>query len=361
MNRKRGLFCYYIPEEYVLENGASQCVTNFCSSLIKGGCFHKFYSEIPTYINDNIIDRLPKYKQIKYIQCRFFSNRHVTRYLNYIIENIELSFLLRKEYNIWFYNLDRNNVLCFLILKFLFKKKLFILLADHTPSKSKMSLKYFAEFLMEKYSSGILSLSVRTTISHDNMQYLPGIIPSESCKYIDKKYPEKSFLFSGALKNVTGIKMVLDVFSELPNIQLYITGRGEEEDVVRSYSLRYNNIHFLGYLEYQQYLDVLDSIPYCLSFRDPNLLENRNNFPSKIMEYFFHSKIVISTINYPELESLHYFYVPFVKEDIKKVIFDIYNLSDSMQQYYMDNTLMISNLYSANAWKEKLHLVEQNI
>ena len=119
MNRKRVLFCYYIPEEYVLENGASQCVTNFCSSLIKGGCFHKFYSEIPTYINDNIIDRLPKYKQIKYIQCRFFSNRHVTRYLNYIIENIELSFLLRKEYNIWLSSILIMNIVISSILLFI--------------------------------------------------------------------------------------------------------------------------------------------------------------------------------------------------------------------------------------------------
>lgn len=61
--------------------------------------------------------------------------------------------------------------------------------------------------------------------------------------------------------------MALDVFSELPECELYVSGRGEDESLVMKYASKYENIHYLGYLNYTDYLSYLKRFTVCLSFR----------------------------------------------------------------------------------------------
>ena len=49
----------------------------------------------------------------------------------------------------------------------------------------------------------------------------------------------------------------------------------------------------------------------CLNLRNPYLLENNNNFPSKILDYFSKGKIVLSTMQYSEIDGANYIYIPF--------------------------------------------------
>lgn len=39
-------------------------------------------------------------------------------------------------------------------------------------------------------------------------------------------------------------------------------------------------------MKYEDYLCLLDSATICLNLRNPNLPENNNNFPSKVLDYF---------------------------------------------------------------------------
>lgn len=356
----RSLYCNYIPQELVSLYG-SQCVTNFCGNLIEGNCFSKVYSEVPLNVKKNILAELPSIQKVKFIQVRVFGSFPILRHLNYLVENFLIVRLLRNDNSIWFYNLERHNLFAFMLLKVIYRKKIYVLLADHTPSNRLFSITKVAEICLSRFVDGILALSERLTIQNKNIVYMPGIVPMNainSIKETNGEIVKNAFFFSGALKKVTGIKMALDVFSELPECELYVSGRGEDESLVMKYASKYENIHYLGYLNYTDYLSYLKRFTVCLSFRDPNLAENKNNFPSKIIEYLACNKLVVSTIIYPELKDINYVYSNFDKEQLKMCILQLSQMNDAWFEKYSNHRDASLHYFSPMAWSNAFNRVE---
>lgn len=105
------------------------------------------------------------------------------------------------------------------------------------------------------------------------------------------------FMYAGLLEKVTGIDLLLEAFHQIdiPNIQLAVSGKGGLNSLVEEYAARDARIINLGYLEYDQYLENLKKADVLVNPRNMNLEENKNNFPSKIMEYLATGKPIIST------------------------------------------------------------------
>lgn len=335
----------------------SQAANNFCWNLIDAKCFDYVYACLPINISEKL--SYPKMGNIYDIQCRIFPHLGLFRYIHAFIENLYLVYKVGIHKKIWFYNITPYNIVAYLILKFLLRNKVFIILADFTPPTHKISLGSLIKWAIYK-SNGIISLSSRTDFTHKNISFLAGILPQYKIQNTIQRVHEKGeriFLFSGVLGNVTGLPMAIEVFKKIPEAKLYITGNGDST-YLNAIIKEYPNIEYLGYLSYEKYLDVLNTVDFCLNFRNPTLPENRNNFPSKVLEFFSWNKIVLSTTDYPELKDFKYLKVAYQEEDIKCMIRNILSLPSSDFVIYQDNKAALRNNFSESAWHHAIRETE---
>lgn len=349
----RVLICHIVPKHLTDKLITPQAPNNFCFNLQETNCFDNLYSIIPiSYFDERIISG----NGVIYFNGRKKSNKLFSIF-SIAINNLQCALLARKIENIWFYNIVNANILCYLVLRYLFRKKVFVLLLDYTPKHNILSIQNYIPHLIKK-SYGVISLSKRTKIANSNMDFIAGIIPMEKIqKRVHASKKKLSFLFSGILAKHTGFDLALDVFKQLPNYELFVSGFGDIESVDLN---MYENIKYLGYLPYNEYIKVYDKVDICLSFRDPDFPENCNNFPSKILEYFSFNKIVISTINYPELSEFNFFSCDFNITSIISTIKHIDSLEDSHLQHFCDNVEALKNNFSEIKWKKTLQKIEDN-
>jgi glycosyltransferase involved in cell wall biosynthesis len=193
-------------------------------------------------------------------------------------------------------------------------------------------------------------------VKHKNMLNIAGVI--DESKIQPLKIGRKNnliCLFSGNLDFYTGFDMAIDIFRELPNCKLIITGLGAPDISLLS---KFPNINYLGYLPYDEYLLLYNQVDICLSLRNPAFSENVNNFPSKILEYFCYNKIVVSTIQYPELTAFNYFSVEYSKDAIKETVLNICSMNKTDLYKYKDNQKALSTHFSAEKWKQSFKQLE---
>lgn len=349
----RSLICNVIPNELVHIVKSSQAVNNFCFNLIDNNCFDKVYSIVPLSYSD---DRIVSDKSVKYFANKKYGNK-ILGIISLIIGNVKCAFNARKTDTIWFYNIVNANILSYLLLRYIFRKNVFVILLDYTPCYNKFSIQAYIPDLIKK-SYGLISLSSRTEITHENIDYIAGIIPVNKIS-ADIIIPNKKlkFLFSGNMGRHTGFGLVLDVFKNLPECELYVSGSGELSTTDFS---PFKNIKYLGYLSYEKYLKLYAKVDVCLSFRDPEFAENNNNFPSKILEYFSYNKIVLSTINYPELKCFKYFSCDYELTEVMKTIKQIGSLDKDVLKLYYDNSDALKNNFSEIKWINTLNKIEEN-
>lgn len=347
----RVLISNVVPQEQVVRLKASQAANNFCFNLVKSGCFNEGLSIIPpSYSIEENNDNLFYY----------YANTgrgEFGKLYSHLINSIRLVYRARKYSNIWFYNVSSSSMPAYFLLRFIFRKKVYVILADHTPGKHFLSFQNLLERLIRK-SLGIISLSSRTTIKTTKNKIVPGIILSSCVRSVNIKKIERpiKFLFSGTLSDVTGFDMALKVFSRVTNAELYISGNGE---FPKEYE-QYKNIHYAGFLEYKEYLKLYDKVDVCLNFRNPSLPENNNNFPSKILEYFSKNKIVFSTIDYPEIEGAKYIICEYDEEKLYQKVREILEYNDDFICKYANNAPFLLNNISEKSWKEAFEYIEDD-
>lgn len=355
---KRVFICQYLPSELVGKYPTSQAQSAFCGKIFKTNSFDKVISLVQTNIKPFILSEIND-DDVVYVQTRILPQFKIIRVFNNIIENIRIYREAKSTPCIWINNLNPQLLLSFYLLRYFSKSRIYSVVTDFTPPAKKFSISTLLEKALSK-CDGIISLSSRSTLNFKNVGFLPGIVLNY------KQYPlyananlKKKVLFSGALSSVTGIELVLETISSMPDIQLIVSGRGSMEDIVRQYSSKYANIHYYGFLEKTDYEKVMNDVDVCLSLRNPDLRENRNNFPSKILEYLSQSKIVISTIEYPELTGLNYFVAPYSIIGLKTIINKVFSLTQEEIIEYTDHEKVLMEKFSISAWTKMFIQVEQ--
>lgn len=105
------------------------------------------------------------------------------------------------------------------------------------------------------------------------------------------------FMYSGLLNHVAGINILLEAMKQVKrqDVRLLISGKGELEGEVEEAAKKDGRICYLGHLPYEEYVQKLQEADVLINPRNMNLPENRNNFPSKIMDYMASGKSIIST------------------------------------------------------------------
>lgn len=348
----RAFVCNILPQKIIVEVGAPQASNNFCTCLIDGECFDKVCSIVPmSYFHDEIDNTT----MISY----YHGNKKRSRFMKIVslfVSNFRCAWNLRKSKFVWFYNICETHFLLYLLMRYVLFKKVYVILLDHTPNENILSIRHYVPYLY-KQCHGVISLSMRTNISNANMRFKAGVISSDKIKQSIKETRDRlTYLFSGSISSHAGFPLAFEVFSKMPNVELYISGHGD----IGNYDFdAYANIHYLGYLDYEDYIKLYDKVDVCLSLRDPSFPENNNNFPSKILEYFMYNKIVISTIEYPELIGFNYIKTDFSKHGLCHVINQLELKPKDDLVIFKDNQKALYNNFSVESWKLAFEEVER--
>lgn len=154
------------------------------------------------------------------------------------------------------------------------------------------------------------------------------------------------------------LPLLLEVFAEMPDLTLHITGKAPDKNLVDKYAKEHRNIIYHGMVEYGEYLQILHEVPFLLSTRNPQCPENQCNFPSKIIEALLHNRIVISTLHYNQLEGIHYFEVSTDKEELKNDLRRIITIPMEKLLIYANQAATIRERFNCTVWKKKMETIE---
>jgi glycosyltransferase involved in cell wall biosynthesis len=108
---------------------------------------------------------------------------------------------------------------------------------------------------------------------------------------------EKIVMFSGTLIEASGIRVLLDAFSLLSGeeYKLWITGRGDLQQVVESSAQIDSRISYYGFVDRDTLMQLYMQATVLVNPRPSVLREHRYNFPSKLTEYLAVGRPVITT------------------------------------------------------------------
>lgn len=204
-----------------------------------------------------------------------------------------------------FYNITYAN---FGLAKKIKKKggKVILVLADYTDSREEKGIlrKVLASLCQREFKKieHIITLSKMPNIKFGERTRL-GVVHGgiKNSYYENFKLPPRKekiiFMYAGLLSTVTGVDTLLEAISQIsnPNVEFYISGKGELEGQVRSFARYDKRVRYLGFLNQKEYLNKLNKSHVFINPRNMSLPQNSNNFPSKILEYLATGRIIIST------------------------------------------------------------------
>ena len=216
---------------------------------------------------------------------------------------------------VWVYNSEFNNII-FIIRLFFARKKIFIILADTSPSGIHSFFTRFGLFLCCSYIS-LSSVGLRIFPCKQPFHF-PGIAertPPE-LNFIDistklaHQLPHNLLnllsdttkpivMLSGSLGFSTGIQLLADTAPFFPEVIFLMTGKPyciTHQELLNCIG-SHHNIYYLGLLPKFDYQILLKKSCLGLSLRMP-LNEHNFNFPSKILEYLSYGLPVISSLDY---------------------------------------------------------------
>lgn len=348
----RVFISHIVPRDKVLKYNMSVAACNFSYNLIEGGVFDRYYSILPPFVGG----RVEEFEGLVYSRLRY---KGILRKFAPLVENITIFKKVSKGDSVWYYNCTTLNALLIVLLR-LFKPSVQqnMIMLDYTPSDKPID-----RFLLwlSNHMHGMIKLADSPLFKVKNSVCLPGVVPAVGVEYPKVENVTKDFLISGALgDNISMLSMLLDAFSQMPELTLHITGKAPDEEKVEQYASQYKNIIYHGMVDYDEYLRILHSTPFLLSTRDPRYPENQCNFPSKVIEALLHNRIVISTIHYPQLDGIKYFKVTSDIVGFKDDIQRISSLEASELMLYANHSYEVKARFNVTVWNECMAKIENN-
>lgn len=294
-------------EESMLDNRISQAGNNYQLKFLEMLTPELSISMYPIFFRSNSKTISNKKNVLVVNNNRSIFPVPINKVYRLIFDTIKVLLIIKgsKIKNVFFYNIDRHNILSIYFSKVLLGKKVYLVLADYPYFNNKSFFDKLANKIIYRIDGAItLNSNIKVT---KNQQVLPGILKADHIHRDTKPFLNNNVLLSGSLGTTTGLEIALETFSLRSDFNLFITGRpynyneSEFNSLINYYTNRFENIKYFGLISYEDYLEILEKCDIALSLRNPNDLEHQFNFPSKILEYLSKSKIVISSLTYKEL------------------------------------------------------------
>lgn len=357
----RYFYTSILPEHLIAKHKLSNAACNFSFNLISGNVFDHVFSVMGTD-HDGVMES-DAYEDSRYELIFSSKLRNLGRIgilLASIQEQWKVSRRIVRGSSVWFYNLDILGLFLYIFLR-LFKPsvKINIIVLDFTPSNKKWSYPSLCLHLINK-ADGNICLSNSELFRCKNTFILPGVVPSKTGSEPIIEKINKKYLLSGVLsEQISQISMVLKAFSNLPQCELHITGKTDNEDIINEYADKFQNIIWHGNVSFHEYLNIMHSCTFQLSTRDPKFPENQCNFPSKIIETLLHNRIIISTIEYTQIEDIKYFKTDSSVECFKSSIENISSLPECTLIKYANQGKKVAEMFSTKVWSEAMFKIER--
>ena len=224
--QQRIFVTHIVPKDNILKYNLSVAACNFSFNLISGKMFDKIYSILPTFVRGEV----EPFKELVYSSLR--RKGKVLAKLAPMMEDWSLFCKIPRSASIWYYNCTILNALL-IVLLMLFKPsvKQFMIILDYTPS-SRLMDRFFLWLINQM--DGTIKLADSPLFTCKNSVCLPGIVPISTVPYPQVTEITKEFLISGALgENISMLSMLLEAFSNMPEMTLHITGKAPDVNLIK--------------------------------------------------------------------------------------------------------------------------------
>ena len=181
-----------------------------------------------------------------------------------------------------------------------------LILADFTEPEEyrslvRKTLAHMCKIDMKKYDSYVLlSIGYMKSLGNKDNRILVqgGIDEAILGRFsIPKLNGILTYYYSGLLSEENGVLNMVEAFEAIENadIRLVISGKGSLEHYIRKKCSQDRRITYIGYVNNEQYYKLLENAHILINPRNMEIPQNKNNFPSKIMEYLASGRMIIST------------------------------------------------------------------
>ena len=113
----------------------------------------------------------------------------------------------------------------------------------------------------------------------------------------DSKRDKFTLCYVGGLSRYRFINEILDICSEIPEMQLNIAGFGELSEKVKMYSKKYDNINYMGRIDYDQAIDLYKNCDCMFAMYDPKHPNHKYSAPNKVYEAMLLNKPILVAHN----------------------------------------------------------------
>ncbi len=113
----------------------------------------------------------------------------------------------------------------------------------------------------------------------------------------DSKYKKKVCLYAGALKEIYGLKLLVDSFikANIQNSELHIYGDGDYENELQEICRKHGNVKYFGVVHNNQIIKEQLKATLLLNPRPTNAEFTKYSFPSKNLEYMVSGTPLLTT------------------------------------------------------------------
>ncbi|PKF89110.1 hypothetical protein CW306_07210 [Bacillus sp. BA3] len=189
-----------------------------------------------------------------------------------------------------------------------YHKKAVAVIADFTPVAEQGSLlrKFYAQLMQREFPKYqkivMLSNGVEAYLkSNQEKIVVNGCLDLSKFEYITPPTLKNTIniVYTGLLSKVTGVDLLVESFMKVknPKLRLIISGQGSDLSPYLTESTKKDNrIIFKGFVSREEYYEILQSADILVNPRNMNYLQNKNNFPSKVLEYIATGRVIISTM-----------------------------------------------------------------
>ena len=166
-------------------------------------------------------------------------------------------------------------------------------------------------------------------------------------------------MYSGSLEKVSGIDMYIEAIKKinLTNIEFVFTGKGDLVDQIIAQSD--SRIKYKGMVSEKEYYKLLEEANILVNSKNMNLLENKNNFPSKILEYIASGRTIIST-KFSGKEKFDENIV-FTESNSSDLACNIINVVNNYERSYMDYYKLNINKANEFTWQKQVKKINNFI
>lgn len=345
-----------LPHELCGKYKVSIAAANFSWALINSKAFDRTFSIAPS----NVIGKIDDVVMPQLVYSSFRKKGKIFAKLAPFFENMKIFKKIRSNSSVWFYNISIINMLLFYMLK-LFKPsvKCNVIILDIFIPQSRFSLDNLLLYTINK-ADATIKLSNSPRFKCENSVCLPGVVPKELPRFPEVVSVGPVFLLSGLLReDISQVSLVIDAFERIPEAELFITGFSDKDTDLRQRCSNISNIHYLGEIPYNDYVELLHQIPFLLSMRDPSEEGNQCNFPSKVIEGILHNRIIVSSMEYDQLKGLKYLKVSSNLEALQTDIRNIINRKDIL--LFANQARYATESFNPNRWAEIMNDLENRI